>query len=311
MKLISMGMIGAVTVVSALALAESSRKPAAPVASDAAKAAPGSVLLVTRDDAVAGDDGATVAVDQDDTGVAAAPPQAAVTADADDATPVDTWADGPPPADRYEDPGVPPDDGDVWVPGCWEHRRGLYFWVPGRWIAQRVGYDYVAAQWVHSNGLWVRVAGSWAPSRGGNTATPPRGYQPAHPSSSEGAPTIVTPATPSNLAYQPSGPHATNGSPPVHTTHTAPHRAAYGEGDPSIGNHFSKSSYGEGDPRPGDPLGMTYRPSIPQAEPHEVRAQPAMSFSRPSPAPHASPASPSHGGHAFHGGGHHGGGGRH
>jgi hypothetical protein len=67
-----------------------------------------------------------------------------------------------PPPDRYEDVGIAPGPGYVFIRGHWAWRHDRWDWVSGRWElpAQR-GAVWVSGQWVARGGGWVWVEGHY------------------------------------------------------------------------------------------------------------------------------------------------------
>ncbi len=65
----------------------------------------------------------------------------------------------PPPAPRYERPGVRA--GYVWVAGHYRWDRGSYLWVPGHWERVRRGWIWEAGHWERRGNHYVWIDGRW------------------------------------------------------------------------------------------------------------------------------------------------------
>jgi len=73
--------------------------------------------------------------------------------------------EAPPPA-KIENPGTPPEPGDLWMPGYYVHyARTGYQWNDGQWEAPRPGFHWDAPRWEKYNAKWIFTAGSWQPDK--------------------------------------------------------------------------------------------------------------------------------------------------
>ncbi len=67
-----------------------------------------------------------------------------------------------PPAPQPEEPGAPPQPGEVWIGGYWAWVGNRHEWVPGHWASPRPGHHWVTYQWVRQGDGWRLRAGHWA-----------------------------------------------------------------------------------------------------------------------------------------------------
>jgi hypothetical protein len=84
--------------------------------------------------------------------------------DTDTATETATTA---PPAPQAENPGTPPNVGDVYVQGAWRYTGGHYVWGRGRWERSRSGVVLVQPRWVEANGKWEHHPARYTHARAG------------------------------------------------------------------------------------------------------------------------------------------------
>lgn len=72
------------------------------------------------------------------------------------------YASTPPPALRFEERGVAPGAGFVWIDGYWGYRGGAYAWVPGRWERPpRPRARWAPGRWEPRHGRYYYRDGRW------------------------------------------------------------------------------------------------------------------------------------------------------
>jgi hypothetical protein len=72
------------------------------------------------------------------------------------------YASTPPPAVRFEQRGVAPGAGFVWIDGYWGYSGSRYAWVPGRW--ERPPHPrsrWVPGRWETRRGRYYYRNGRW------------------------------------------------------------------------------------------------------------------------------------------------------
>lgn len=72
------------------------------------------------------------------------------------------YASTPPPAVRFEQRGIAPGAGYVWIDGYWGYSGGRYAWVPGRWDRPPRGRSrWEAGRWETRKGRYQYRQGHW------------------------------------------------------------------------------------------------------------------------------------------------------
>jgi len=72
------------------------------------------------------------------------------------------YATTPPPAMRFEERGIAPAAGYVWIDGYWGYRGGAYTWVPGRWDRPpHPRARWVPGRWETRRGRYYYRDGRW------------------------------------------------------------------------------------------------------------------------------------------------------
>jgi len=67
-----------------------------------------------------------------------------------------------PPDPRTEDPGDPPGENYIWVPGVWKFDEGKYNWIAGSWERPATeGMTYIAGRWIKSSEGYKYLPGYW------------------------------------------------------------------------------------------------------------------------------------------------------
>jgi hypothetical protein len=133
--------------------------------------------------------------------------------------PTASYVSGMPPEPLYEQMGVAPGDGYVWIDGYWHWNGVEWVWVGGRWEEQQDGYVYVEPYYNYVDGAYVYTPGYWRDSRnvpagwvvhpGGNgdrrppVVRPPTTYHPPRPTGGvvSHPPPVARPGT----GYRPAG----------------------------------------------------------------------------------------------------------
>ena len=67
----------------------------------------------------------------------------------------------PPAAEEIDAPGQPPDEADMWVPGCWYWNDGQYILRHGYWLHQQPGWLWVPSHYCWTPRGYVFAAGHW------------------------------------------------------------------------------------------------------------------------------------------------------
>ena len=72
------------------------------------------------------------------------------------------YASVPPPAVRYEQRGIAPGAGYVWIDGYWGYNGGRYNWVSGRWTRPPRGRSrWEPGRWETRRGRYHYRDGRW------------------------------------------------------------------------------------------------------------------------------------------------------
>src|SRR5262249_43813115 len=67
-----------------------------------------------------------------------------------------------PPATLDTGPDTPaPDQGSIYVPGCWVYRATRFLWRPGFWMRPRAGFVWIPAHYCYTPSGHVFVDGYW------------------------------------------------------------------------------------------------------------------------------------------------------
>jgi hypothetical protein len=66
-----------------------------------------------------------------------------------------------PPQPVYEEVGVAPTPGYIWIGGAWFWEGGRYAWHRGHWEAPRPGYAWVPHSWRRDGDRWRMQRGHW------------------------------------------------------------------------------------------------------------------------------------------------------
>ena len=72
------------------------------------------------------------------------------------------WTDSPPPPDRGEIYGPPPNAGDAWKAGHWEWTSTGWEWKKGTYVTpEHPDAVWVPGVWVERDGKWAYCNGDW------------------------------------------------------------------------------------------------------------------------------------------------------
>lgn len=76
------------------------------------------------------------------------------------------YDDGPvvmvePPPQQYENPGVAPALGYLWIAGYWNWVGSRHAWVRGHWALPRVGWFWTPHRWARHGRGWRMAPGGW------------------------------------------------------------------------------------------------------------------------------------------------------
>jgi len=72
------------------------------------------------------------------------------------------YANTPPPAMRFEQRGVAPGPGYLWIDGYWGYSGGRYSWVAGRWDRPPRGHSrWEPGRWETRKGRYQYRQGHW------------------------------------------------------------------------------------------------------------------------------------------------------
>ncbi len=80
--------------------------------------------------------------------------------------PAPLLSDVPPPAERAEFPGPPPEPGQLWIGGHWAPTELGWEWRGGEFVTPpRTGVLWVPGCWMEHEGRWVWTVGEWREER--------------------------------------------------------------------------------------------------------------------------------------------------